>query len=135
MPRIELQLGSVITRDKRRQQLTSFCSGGKKCVIYRLDIIFSMCQRSACSARVILVDIRRGISEERYQTSYHVRNVKNGNGWLFLYDTWLRYLKILQFMLMKTCQISNLRSQDVSKEILSDLLSKNVAESDKFFHF
>ena len=135
MPRIELQLGSVITRDKRRQQLTSFCSGGKKCVIYRLDIIFSMCQSSACSARVILVDIRRGISEERYQTSYHVRNVKNGNGWLFLYDTWLRYLKILQFMLMKTCQISNLRSQDVSKEILSDLLSKNVAESDKFFHF
>ena len=39
-------------------------------------------------------------------------------------------------MLTETCQISNLRSQDVSKEILSDLVRKNVAEfSDKFFHF
>ena len=36
----------------------------------------------------------------------------------------------------KTRQISNLRSQNVSKEILSDLVRKNVAEfSDKFFHF
>ena len=49
-------------------------------------------------------------------------------------DTWLRYLKKLQFMLTETRQISNL-SQDVSKEILSDLVRKNVAEfSDKFFH-
>ena len=95
-----------------------------------------MCQRSTCSARGIFVDIRRGISEERYQTSYHVRKLKNGNGWLFLCDTWLRYLKKLQFMLTETRQISNLRSQDVSKEILSDLVRKNVAEfSDKFFHF
>ena len=32
--------------------------------------------------------------------------------------------------------MSNLRSQDLSKEILSDLARKNVAEfSDKFFHF
>ena len=39
-------------------------------------------------------------------------------------------------MLMKMHQISNLRSQDVSKEILSDLARKNVAKSsDKFFHF
>ena len=39
-------------------------------------------------------------------------------------------------MLTETRQISNLRSQDVSKEILSDLVRKNVAEfSDKFFHF
>ena len=39
-------------------------------------------------------------------------------------------------MLTKTRQILNLRSQDVSKEILSDLVRKNVAEfSDKFFHF
>ena len=38
-------------------------------------------------------------------------------------------------MLTETRQISNL-SQDVSKEILSDLVRKNVAEfSDKFFHF
>ena len=39
-------------------------------------------------------------------------------------------------MLTETRQISNLRSQDVSKEILSDLVRKNVAGfSDKFFHF
>ena len=39
-------------------------------------------------------------------------------------------------MLTETREISNLRSQDVSKEILSDLVRKNVAEfSDKFFHF
>ena len=94
-----------------------------------------MCQRLTWSARGILVDICRGISEEKYQTSYHVRKLKNGNGWLFLCDTWLRYLKKLQFMLTETRQISNL-SQDVSKEILSDLVRKNVAEfSDKFFHF
>ena len=38
-------------------------------------------------------------------------------------------------MLTKTRQISNL-SQGVSKEILSDLVRKNVVEfSDKFFHF
>ena len=94
-----------------------------------------MCQRSTYSARGIFVDIHRGISKERYQTSYHVRKFKNGNGWLFLCDTWLRYLKKLQFMLTETRQISNLRSQDVSKEILSDLVRKNVAEfSDKFFY-
>ena len=54
----------------------------------------------------------------------------------FLCDTWLRYLKKLQFMLTETRQISNFRSQDVSREILSDLVRKNVAElSDQFFHF
>ena len=38
-------------------------------------------------------------------------------------------------MLTETRQISNL-SQDVSKEILSDLVRKNFAEfNDKFFHF
>ena len=38
-------------------------------------------------------------------------------------------------MLLETRQISNL-SQNVSKEILSDLVRKNVAEfSHKFFHF
>ena len=38
-------------------------------------------------------------------------------------------------MLTETRQISNL-SQDVSKEILSDLVRKNVAKfSDNFFHF
>ena len=39
-------------------------------------------------------------------------------------------------MLMGTRQISNLRSQDVSKEILSYLVRKNDAEfSNKFSHF
>ena len=38
-------------------------------------------------------------------------------------------------MLAETRKISNL-SQDVFKEILSDLVRKNVAEfSDKFFHY
>ena len=96
-----------------------------------------MYQRSTCSARGIFAEICRGISEERYQTSYHVRKLKNGNGWLFLCEFWLRYLKKLQFILFETHQISNLRSQDVSMEILSDLVvRKNVAEfRDKFFHF
>ena len=36
----------------------------------------------------------------------------------------------------ETRQISNLRSQDVSKEILSDLVRKDVAEfNDKFYNF
>ena len=92
-----------------------------------------MCQKSTCSGREIFVDIRSGISEERCQTSYYVKKLKNDNGWLFLCDTWLRYLKKLQLMLTATRQISNLRNQDVSKEILSDLVRSNFAEfSDKF---
>ena len=76
------------------------------------------------------------ISEERYQTSYHVRRLKNGKDWLFLFDTWSTYLEKLQFILAETCQITNLRSQDVSQKILSDLVNKNVAEfSYKFSHF
>ena len=111
---------------------------GRKCVVCRLDIIFSIIHVSKItwSVRGRFVDIHRVISEERYQASYHVRNFKNGNSWLFLCDTWLRSLKKLQFMLTETRQISNLRTQDVSKEILSDLVRKNIAEfSDKFFHF
>ena len=39
-------------------------------------------------------------------------------------------------MLTKTRPISNLRSQDVSKKILSDLVKKDVAKfSDTFSHF
>ena len=39
-------------------------------------------------------------------------------------------------MLTETDQISNFRSEDISKEILLDLVRKNVLEfSDKFFHF
>ena len=45
-------------------------------------------------------------------------------------------LEKLQFMLTETRQISNLRNQDVSMEILSDWLRKDVAElSNKFSHF
>ena len=91
-----------------------------------------MCQRSTCSVRGIFVDIGSEILEERYQTSYDVRNLKNGNGWLFLCDTCLTYLKKLQLMLTETRQISNLWSQDVSKENLSDLVR---LPSSKFFHF
>ena len=94
-----------------------------------------MYQRSTCPARGIFVEIRKGISEERYQTSYHLIKLKKSNGWLFLFDTWLRYLKKLHVIFTETHQISNLKSQDVSKEILSDLVRKNVVEfSDKFFH-
>ena len=50
-----------------------------------------------------------------------------------LCDTWPGCLEKLQFMLTETCQISNLRNQDVSKEILSNLVRKDIAKfSDKF---
>ena len=39
-------------------------------------------------------------------------------------------------MHVETRQVSNLGSQDVSKEILSDLVKKDVAKfNDKFYHF
>ena len=96
----------------------------------------SWCQKSVSSAKGIFVDICRRISEEGYQTSYHVRKLKNGNGWLFLCDTWSKCLEKWQFMLTETWQISNLWSQDVSKEILWDLVRTDVAKfSDKFSHF
>ena len=42
----------------------------------------------------------------------------------------------LQSMHTETRQISNLRSQDISKEILSDLVRKDFAEfNGKFYHF
>ena len=42
----------------------------------------------------------------------------------------------LQFILTETRQISNLRNQDTSKEILSNLVRKDFAKfSDKFTHF
>ena len=42
----------------------------------------------------------------------------------------------LQFMLMEMRQILNWRNQDISKEILLDLVRKDVAEfNDKFYHF
>ena len=48
------------------------------------------------------------------------------------YVTLGRDMDKLQFMPTETRQISNLRSQDVSKEILSDLVRKDLTEfSDK----
>ena len=47
---------------------------------------------------------------------------------MFLCDTWFGYLEKLQFMLTETRQISDLMSQDVSKEILLDLVREDVAE-------
>ena len=61
------------------------------------------------------------------QTSCHVRKLKSGNGRLFICDTWSRYLEKLQLMHTEMRQVSNLRkSQDVYKDILSDLVRKDV---------
>ena len=60
---------------------------------------------------------------------------KDGSGWLFPYDTWLRYLEKMQFMVTETCQISSWRSEDVSEEILSHLVRKDVAEFSDVFLF
>ena len=77
-----------------------------------------------------------GISVGQVQTPYHAKKLKNGNSWLFLCNIWSRYLQELQFMHTETRQVSNLGSQDVSKEILSDLVKKDVAKfNDKFYHF
>ena len=76
-------------------------------------------------------DIRRGIPN--FTACQEVEKWQ----WLIV-SMWhlSRYLEKLQFMLSKTSQISNLRSQDKSKEIPWDLVKKDVAEfSDKFFHF
>ena len=66
------------------------------------------------------------------QTLYHVRKLISR---LFLCDTWSRYLSKWLFMHSETRQISNLRSQEVSKGILSDLVRKDAGEfKDKFNH-
>ena len=55
---------------------------------------------------------------------------------MILRDTWPGCLEKLQFMLTETRRISNLRNQDISKEILSGVVRKDVAEfSDKFSYF
>ena len=62
--------------------------------------------------------------------------MKNDNDWWILCDTWPGCLEKLQLMDTETRQISNLRKQDVSKEILSGLVRKDIAEfSDKFSYF
>ena len=83
----------------------------KKCLIYRLDIIFSITHVAQVTVSKINFFCQgySYISEEGYQTSYQIRKLKNGNGWLFLWDTWSRCLEKLQFTLMETRQISNLR--------------------------
>ena len=68
------------------------------------------------------------------QTLCHVRKLKNSNAWWFLYlveKSWK-----LQFMHTEKCQIWNFGSEDVSKEYLTDLFRKDVAEfNDMFYHF
>ena len=96
-----------------------------------------MCQRSTCSVRGIFVDIRRGTLEERYHTSYHVRKLKK---WQWLIVSMRHLVEISEenrsLCLWKGVKFQTWRSQDVSKETLSDLVRKNVAQfSDKFFHF
>ena len=103
---------------------------GQKCVIYRLDIIFSIthvsqinffCQRD--SRRYPQKDIGRKISN-----FIPCQEVEKWQWLIVSMNTWLRYLKKLQFMLTEQRQMSNLRSQDVSKEIVSVLVRNS-------FHF
>ena len=122
--------------------MTSFGSG-EKSIIYKLDIIFSIthvdqlmvsninlfCQRDICRYP------QRNIGK-KIPNFIPYQEVEKWQSLIVLCDTRLRYMKKLQFTLTETRQISNLRSQDVSKEIPSDLVRKNVAESsDKFFRF
>ena len=103
----------------------------KKYVIYRLDIIFSVthvskinffCQR----------DIRRYPDRDIGRKIVACQEVEKWEG--LIVSMW--HFKKLQFMFTETRQISNLWNQDVSKEIPSDLVRKDVAEfSDKFSHF
>ena len=105
----------------------------KKCVIYRLDIIFSathmaqsmvskiqfFCQRDIC--RYPQRDIRKGIPNftpcqevEKWQwLIFSMRHLVEMSGEVAVYAY---------------RNASNLRSQDVCKEILSDLERKDVAE-------
>ena len=112
--------------------MTSFCFRRTNCVICILDITFSKTRVVQLMVSKINFCQRRS----RSTTSYHVRKLKNGSGWLFVFDTWSRYIKKFQFMHTETRQISNLRSADVSKGIQSDLVRKDVTDfNDKFYHF
>ena len=120
---------------------------GKKCVIYKLDIIFRIthvpkiklfCQRDI--RRYPYRDIGRKIANfipcqevEKWQwlivSRWHLFEVSENNASL---TDILRDMRCFT----ETHQISNLRSQDISIEILSGLEMKNVSEfSDKFFRF
>ena len=76
---LKLKLGSVITLDKRRLQMTSFGSR-EKCVIYRLDIIFSIAHVTQLMVSKINFfchrNIRRYSSRDIRRRSYHVRKLK-----------------------------------------------------------
>ena len=86
-----------------------------KRVIYRLGIIFSITHVVQLMVSKINLFCQRN-------THRYPWKLKNGNGMAdLILDTWLRYWKKLQFMLTEMHQISNLRSEDVSQEILSDL--------------
>ena len=105
--------------------------GDKNDIIWlRLDIIFSITHVSKINF-FWQRDIRRYPWRDigrKMPNFIPCQVVENSNGSLFLCDNWLN-LKEIAVILTETCQISNLRSQDVSKKILSDLVRK------KFFHF
>ena len=112
MHRTELKLGSVITSD-------IIWLRGKKCVIYRLDIIFSITHVSKINL-FCQRDIRRYRLRDIWRKIPNFIPCQELVKWEWLIvSLWhlLTYLKKLQFMLTETRQISNLRSQDVSKEI------------------
>ena len=101
----------------------------KKCVIYRLDIIFIITHVVQLMVSKINFFCQRDIC--RYPGDLQREICR-----LFVCDTQLRCPEKLQFMFTETRQISKLRNQDVSMEILSGLLRKDVAElSNKFSHF
>ena len=114
--------------------MTSFQLRRIKCVIYRLDTIFSKTQ----VAQLMV-----------FKTNFCLRDIRSANSnaipcpevkkwqWLIV-SMWHLvhiYLEKLQ-MHTEVSQISNLRSLDVSKEILPDLVREDVAKfNNKFYHF
>ena len=109
----ELKFGSVITLNKRIQGDIIWCRR-KKCAIYRLDIFFSITHMVQLMVPKINLFCQRDIRRYPYRdTGRKIPNlipcqVVQKWQWLFLCDTWLRYLKKLQFMLTETRKISNL---------------------------
>ena len=113
----------------------TFRSRRIKCVIYRLDIIFS----KTCVVQLMLSQIKFFCQRDIHSANSNFIPGQEVDRWqllMFLCDTWSRYLEKLQFMHMETRQILNWASEDVSKEKLSELVRKAIAEfNDKFYHF
>ena len=106
-----------------------------KCVIYKLDITFI----SKNHATQLLVPKIKFLSQrDILRTNLNFVPCEKVKIAMSLCDTSSRYCEKLHFMHteMRTHQASNLRIQDVSKKILSDLLRNDVAKlNDKFGHF